>query len=297
MNIDELHEKFQEYGKNAQMWKRQCQLLLPEIDRHKVWKQKRFNSIYEYASKLAGLSQHAVDDALRIIRKIEEMPELMEVAKEFGLNRVRPVVSIATAENQKFLAARAREMSKHTLQTYVNAQHQKSRPGTKKILEVKIDEKLFEKYQSSKIEVDWEKIIKIHLKIEDKLQKLSPPPTINSYIHSPPKRIKKFILKRASLKSQIKRLYNDIKQSGILCEFPGCCNQYDEMHHVERFAKHHRHNPNKIYCLCKSHHNLAHQNLITNENLEIQHWKIQRTINFLYLQPELAGSTMPSNSP
>ena len=68
---EQLHKQFVEYGKNAREWMRKCELLLPEIERKKIWKRKNFLSIYEYAAKLAGMSKHKVDDSLRILRKIE----------------------------------------------------------------------------------------------------------------------------------------------------------------------------------------------------------------------------------
>ncbi|KKQ70295.1 MAG: hypothetical protein US92_C0010G0027, partial [Candidatus Peregrinibacteria bacterium GW2011_GWA2_38_36] len=33
-----LHEKFVFYGKNAREWMRKCTLLLPEIEKHEIWK-------------------------------------------------------------------------------------------------------------------------------------------------------------------------------------------------------------------------------------------------------------------
>lgn len=42
-NINELHEKFREYGRNAKEWQRKCILLLSEIARHEVWKIKGFS--------------------------------------------------------------------------------------------------------------------------------------------------------------------------------------------------------------------------------------------------------------
>ena len=70
--IEHLYQIFREYGGNAQKWIRKCELLLPEIERKKVWKKKGFTSIYEFAAKLAGMSKHKVDDSLRILKKIED---------------------------------------------------------------------------------------------------------------------------------------------------------------------------------------------------------------------------------
>lgn len=77
-----------QYGASAKEWMRKCVLLLPEIEKHRIWENKNFGSIYEYAAKLAGMSRNAVDDALRILRKIEDKPALQKVVEIKGLNAV-----------------------------------------------------------------------------------------------------------------------------------------------------------------------------------------------------------------
>src|SRR3989338_3776047 len=86
-----LHEQFVGYGQNAKLWMRKCELLLPEIEKMQIWRKKGFASIYEYAAKLAGMNRSKVDDALWILRKIEDKPALIKVASEKGINAVRPV--------------------------------------------------------------------------------------------------------------------------------------------------------------------------------------------------------------
>ncbi len=118
-NDQSLHEKFVVYGANTKTWMRKCILLLPEISQHAIWQKKGFGSIYEYAAKLAGMSRNTVDDALRILEKIENKPNLRLVAEHKGLGAVRPVAALATSENEKFWARKAAGMSKNTLETYV----------------------------------------------------------------------------------------------------------------------------------------------------------------------------------
>ncbi|MFA5829701.1 MAG: hypothetical protein WC843_04355 [Candidatus Gracilibacteria bacterium] len=114
-----LHEKFVTFGRNAKEWIWKCSLLLPEIEKQEIWKKKGFGDIYEYAAKLAGMSHPAVDDALWVLKKIEDKPALLKVVETKGINAVRPVVTIATRENMDFWAEKAMQMSHHTLQTYV----------------------------------------------------------------------------------------------------------------------------------------------------------------------------------
>jgi len=114
-----VHDQFVEFGTNAKTWMRKCILLLPEVERYRIWEQKKFGSIYEYAAKLAGMSHNTVDDALRILKKIECMPELQKIAATKGINAIRPVAAIATKDTASFWAKKAAHMSKHTLEVYV----------------------------------------------------------------------------------------------------------------------------------------------------------------------------------
>ena len=106
-----MHLQFSEYGMNAKEWLRKCALMLPEIERRKIWKKKKFGSIFEYAAKLAGMSKNQVYDALRIVRKVENLPALRRVVEEKGVNAVRAVATIVTEENEMFWAKKAMEIS------------------------------------------------------------------------------------------------------------------------------------------------------------------------------------------
>ena len=117
--LNYLHQKFSEYGKNAKEWFRKCALLLPEIEKFKVWRKKGFHSIYEYAAKLANMSQYQVNEALRTVRKTVDFPELRKIVETKGINAVRPVLTIVNKETESFWAEKAKNMSQHTLETYV----------------------------------------------------------------------------------------------------------------------------------------------------------------------------------
>lgn len=114
-----LHKKFVLYGANAKEWMRKCVLLLPEIDRRKIWRKKRFGSIYEYAAKIAGMSREKVNESLRIFAKVEDKPALMRVIEEKGISAVRPVATIVTSETSEFWADKSKNMSVNELETYV----------------------------------------------------------------------------------------------------------------------------------------------------------------------------------
>jgi len=114
-----IHFQFKQYGANAREWMRKCVLLLPDIERYRIWEQKRLGSIYEYAAKLAGMSHDTVNDGLRILKKTDDMPEIRRVIEMKGIGAVKPIENLLTKENAAFWAEKALAMSKHTLEVYV----------------------------------------------------------------------------------------------------------------------------------------------------------------------------------
>lgn len=114
-----IHDRFSEYGRNAKEWMKKCILLLPKIDENKIWKQKGFTSLYEYAAKIAGMSRDKVNEGLRILRKTENLPAIRKVIEAKGVFAVKPVVNIANSKTDSFWAKRALEMNKNTLETFV----------------------------------------------------------------------------------------------------------------------------------------------------------------------------------
>ena len=117
--INSLHLEFQTYGRNAKEWIRKCQLLLPQIRDEEVWLKKGFGSIYEYAAKLAGMSNNSVNEALRVLDQVKDKPKLKEKIEQYGINRVKPILTIATENTQEFWVGKIEEMGQHTLKTYV----------------------------------------------------------------------------------------------------------------------------------------------------------------------------------
>ena len=297
-----LHQQFSDYGLKTKEWINKCKFLLLEIDKKKIWKKKGFSSIHEYAAKLAGLSRFQVDDALRILRKIEEKPALMEVAKEKGLNCVRPVITIVKKEDEAFWAEKASQMSKHALQTYVSTLRRESHPkefgpgtgvrispgtdvyklGTDvqspgtgvhispnstgspkppcpktKCSELKLPADLVEKLQKiPDLEAKLREFIKQEKEI---LEESKPKPVKTESRHIP---------------AEIKR--HSLKRSNGLCAYPGCTKPYKILHHTQRFALEKIHDPDQIVPLCKGHEQIAHHNLIQNEQAGPEKWQLRR---------------------
>ena len=276
-DINSLHKDFQTYGKNARGWIQKCKMLLPQIKEHEVWKQKGFISIYEYARVLAGMSTHAVDDALWVMKKLENKPKLQKIAEEKGLNAVRPVLTVSTEGNEKFWAKKAAKMSQNTLKTYVKECRDKGlvleekvgceeprvNPGQNvvgqsksKSIYMKLDVKTIERLKKIKGERDWDELLSDILDMvegcevennEDEAGKK--PCSVNTGKRYIPAKIKKHVI---------------AKTSGC-CAYPGCTKQYEILHHTKRFALDSTHDPDALVPLCKSHERIAHGGLIEGE--------------------------------
>ncbi|MBI4235558.1 HNH endonuclease [Candidatus Peregrinibacteria bacterium] len=292
-NLEKTHQKFVQFGTNAKKWIHECKLLLPEIAEKSIWEYKGFGSIYEYAGKLAGLSHGQVDDALWILRKALDKPALMEVAKTKGINSIRPIISIATKENSEFLAKKAREMSKGTLEVYIRGLRAaaqsvegeeavlpacgicdgeqvsaydpdmsgKVRTGTKTIA-MELSKETAEKLEKLKIG-DWEELMQKFIELHEEKLAMQKPTKVSNSSHHIPKKIKEFVIRR----------------SGGRCEYMDCRKKYDHLHHTERFSINREHDPDKIRALCKTHHDLMHHNLVENETKDPQTWKVRLEAN------------------
>ncbi len=285
--VNELHQKFRYYGRNALHWKRKCILILPEIEKERVWEQKGFGSIHEYASRLAGISRSCVDDALRIIHAVEDKPELMQVIEKFGVNAVRPVATIATSETAQFWAEKAATMSKNTLETYVREvrtqdqswqntyptgedrhlvnqplfEAEQLRPSTRlaKLIPMELDLEIAAELEKLKSDGDWSTLMKELLNARKQLLELQKPKPVNTTSRHIPAKIQKYIIQRSKGR----------------CEFPRCNKKYNILHHTQRFALEASHDPDLIVALCAAHERLAHMSLIDHEEQAPECWEIR----------------------
>jgi len=269
----EIHLRFSEYGGNAKEWLRKCALMLPEIERRKIWRKKGFSCIFEYAAKLAGMSKNQVYDALRIVKKVENLPALRRVVEEKGVNAVRPVVTIVNEDNQEFWAEKAMAFSVRELEVYVKGvksgfgeQNNRSEfcnvtktQPVKVIVTMNLDPETADQLNKMKANSeDWEEVMKKLLTIRREQLEQKKPEPVKTEARSVPKAIESFVLERDSK----------------TCVVPGCKQHYHVLHHTHGFSRDKTHDPVTIHALCKGHHDLAHRGLIQNEHKRPQYWRI-----------------------
>ncbi len=254
-----IHQQFSEYGLNAREWLRKCALLLPEIDRRMIWKKRNFSGIYEYAAKLAGMSRASVDEALWVLKKVKDKPELMEVIKEKGILRVRPVVAIATPETAAFWAEKARSMSKNTLETYAKNYRLELIPGNKTQPENATVTFQVRPALAKKLEV-----IKKRADFEEQLARFA------ESFDAPPAQIEPAKSRHIPVATQREV---DSRTSG-LCAYPSCTKPATSFHHTQRFGLERVHDPQRLQALCTAHERLAHLGLIENEEKSPESWRL-----------------------
>jgi len=121
MSDSQLYQLCKKYGLAARVWRRRFAGLLPEVLRRRLYKERGYTSIHEFAGKIAGMSKEAVDKVLRLAIKLEDKPILKEqlLSGEQGWSKIEKVAFIATSETDKYWAERVEAMSQLALQTFV----------------------------------------------------------------------------------------------------------------------------------------------------------------------------------
>ena len=271
-----VHGQFIHYARNAKEWMRKCALLLPKIEKHRIWEKRGFGSISEYAGKLAGMSRHSVEDALRILRKIEDKPALQKVVEQHGLNAVRPVVATATVETAGFWAQKAREMSKNTLEVYVReykkgenfrtstpGKPEKFLPGEAekpltKAITMQLDTKVAAELEKLKGPGSWNELMKEFLELRRQKLEAGKPEAVKTESRHIPNKIKSYV----------------INKTRGQCSYPDCTKSYKILHHTPRWALEKTHDPDQLEPLCKAHEQIGHHGLIKNEEQATENWSV-----------------------
>ncbi len=263
MNIsdEKLYQLCKSYGSQAIRWRRKFIGLLPEVNRRRLYEKKGCTSIFEFAAKLAGLSQDQVRLALNLEKRFSDKPALKSllVEGEASLNKLTRVVSFATIENEEDLAEKVRQLSKSALATLArDERHFKNENGLDKALfepkslpgqtlnfqlSQEIIEQLNELHAQGK---DVNQLLASLLqgrteKIEERKEELSKEASRTSSRYIP-----------AEIRAFLKEEY------GEKCSIKTCFKSAKEIHHSQRFSLSSTHDPKYLAPLCHEHHAIAH---------------------------------------
>jgi hypothetical protein len=115
----ELYDYCRFTGINARIWSRRFVAAIPEVARRGLYKKYGFYSVYEFASKVGGITNVVVNNALWLDEALKDRPILKSLIGEIGINKIRVVVRVATKETESFWAQKVKDMSKPALEVLV----------------------------------------------------------------------------------------------------------------------------------------------------------------------------------
>lgn len=278
-----LYELCQKYGKLALLYRRKFIGLLPEVSRRRLYEQKGFGSIFEFAYKLAGLSEAQVKRTLSLDKKFEDKPVLREalVSGKVSINKLARVASIATVENQKSLLHQTELLSQKAVETFVrDINHEFVRAH--KIEDLKLSDEVITKLceiQNRGLDVN-EVILNFLREREEKIartkeilareqenklmiareQKEKVSQTDLMQTSQDCGKNKSSGNKRKSppryIPAKIRQIITE--EHGTKCAIPHCPKPARTIHHTARFALSQNHNPHFLAPLCQEHHIIAH---------------------------------------
>ncbi len=243
---EELYKQCSEYGALTLYYRRKFIGLLPEVNHRGLFSKKGFISIFEFAFKLAGLSEEQVKLALRLEERFEDKPILKELltSGEASIHKLARVASVATPENEHFWAHQVQNLPKKALETLIRDENSlkiDSMPGHNLKLLPEIKSRLAS-LQEKGIDINqllFEFLKKRDLEILKSKDQVHVKQTDSRYIPKATREILK-------------------KEFGNTCSIPNCKNLANTIHHTQRFSMAKTHDPHFLAPLCKVHHQIAH---------------------------------------
>jgi hypothetical protein len=221
-----------------------------------VFEDYGFESIFEYAAKLAGLSQQQVTDVLNLSVRVEAFPAMQQalVSGEVSINKLVRVVSIATAENEAELVEHVRRLPSRAIETMVRdfkIQNGFIKPKNEaKVLHVQ-DLGLSEEVTMKLLELRQKGLNLNELLLEFLQKREADLETEKAAVAAElPEAQSRYI------PVAVRRVLE--KEHGDQCSIPTCQKPSEDLHHTQRFSIVQRHDPHFIAPLCKAHHTLAH---------------------------------------
>ena len=245
MTDQELYEKARLYGQNALVWRQRFMGLLPEVEKRRLYATKGFGSVFEFAFKLAGLSEEQVRTALNLEKRFSGLPILKGLLEEgaVSIHKLVRIQSVATVDNEAFWAQQVQLLPKKALETLVR--DERSLPGQMLPLQISEDVKCrLEKLQEKGIDVSellTELLDRHEQEIAEEKAAIAAELPGSQSRHVP---------------ARTQRVLN--KEHGSKCSIQTCKKPAEQLHHTQTFALSRRHDPHFLAPLCKDHHTIAH---------------------------------------
>ena len=270
MNITEkitdekLYELCKFYGERARFWRQKFIGLLPEVNRRRLFEKKGFQTILEFAAKLAGVGEKQLDMVLNLEKRFQDKPDLHKalVNGEVSVNKLARVVSISTPENQSFLAEQVKILPQKALETFVRDE--------KSLRAQELGEQL-PVLQLGDLDTISESELGLSQEVKEKLHELKNKGIdINQLILMAIQKREQEIAEEKEkiafeqiseetsryISRKIEKLIDT--EFGDKCAVPNCQKKSEQIHHTLPFAMLKNHNPYFLKPLCKEHHAIAH---------------------------------------
>jgi len=266
MNDEKLYGLCKKYGENALYFRRKFIGLLPEVNKRKLYEKKKFESIFEFAAKLCGVSEEQVRRVLNLEKKFEDMPVLKEmlVNGEVSASKLARVASIATPQNEGVLAMQVIVLPQKALEVLVRDERMAGveggninglqtplfddksvrAHGKEPRLDDDIKQQLFELQEMG---IDINEMIRGMLKNREAGISTEKIAVGEEEIAKSPSRYISIRIRKI-----LKQEYGD------KCSMPNCNKPARQIHHTQRFALTGAHNPRYMAPMCENHHKIAH---------------------------------------
>ena len=258
MTDEKLYELARLYGRNALVWRQKFMGLLPEVARRGLYERKGFGSIFEFAYKLAGLSEQQVRTALNLEKRFSGLPALRSLLVEgkVSINKLVRVASIATVENEGKLKEALQLLPQKVLETFVRDERCENENGLGEPLfgakslrahDLKLSGEVTEKLlglQEKGLDLN-SLLLEFLQKREEEIaqEKVEICETLEVAKSRPvPARTQKVLA----------------REHGKKCSIATCKKPAQELHHTQTFALSKRHDPRYLAPLCREHHVIAH---------------------------------------
>lgn len=118
----QLYKRCKAYGLYSRKWMRKFEGTLPEVNSRRLYKRRGYASIYEFAKKLAAMSEEKVNKILRLWNRLGTTPKLQKLFEEgeVGYSKLAAVAYIVTSENEKEWIDKIKTMSRYALEAYIH---------------------------------------------------------------------------------------------------------------------------------------------------------------------------------
>jgi len=280
MSDKELYAQCKKWGLQALEAKHKFEGLLPEVNRRRLYERRGFETIYDFARIIGGLSRDQVNRVFSVCRKLEDKPVLqkMLIEGQVSVNKLCRVTAIATRENQAQIAEVVTKLSQKALEIKVREIKQQTAHPQADMFEnensctkpckdvrahspnlnkdIKLMRILSEEMKDKLLEIaekghDLNQILlelleKRESAINQKIQELSQKQAVKEAESTPTRPIP----------TAIQKTINEI--FGTKCSAPNCHKPAEHIHHERPFAKYKSHDPQILKPLCKGHHELWH---------------------------------------